>query len=132
VAWCHAQVGEYDAAVRYCRMAIERHEAISDLDGAAATLDTLGYALHHLGDHDGAVASYRRAIELYRRLGDDYYASVSLVHLGETYESLGEVASARAAWREAEAILEELRHPALGQVRDKLRGAGAVRPAMTR
>ena len=132
VAWCHALLGRHDLAVRYCRQAIAEHEAIRDLDGLAATLDTLGYAHHHLGNYGEAVASYRRAIDLYRKLGDEYYTSISLVHLGETHESLGDHASARDAWRQAEAILDGLRHPAVHQVRDKLRGAVTGTSAMTR
>ena len=108
-----------------------QHQEIRDLDGKAATLDTIGYAHHHLGQFAEAIDSYQQAVRLYGQLGDRYYAAISLINLGDTYEALGDRASAREVWHQAESTLDDLRHPAAQQVRAKLRGV-TTKPDMTR
>jgi len=43
---------------------------VDDRNGQADTLDSLGYAHHHLGQYDAAVDCYRKAVDLIRQFGD--------------------------------------------------------------
>jgi len=88
--------------------------------GEAAAWDSLGYASHHLGQHREALACYERALALHRLLGDRYNQSQTLVYLGDTHRASGRPSVAGDAWQEALVILEELRHPEVGQVRSRL------------
>jgi hypothetical protein len=54
VGWYHATLGEYAQALAYCRQALEVVRKLDDRHSEAATLDSLGYAHHHLGDVDEA------------------------------------------------------------------------------
>jgi predicted negative regulator of RcsB-dependent stress response len=56
------------------------------------------------------------------RWGNRYYVARSLDNLGDTYHASGDQSAAHDAWRQAEAVLDEIQHPAVRQVRDKLAG----------
>ncbi|WP_198667775.1 hypothetical protein [Glycomyces dulcitolivorans] len=57
-----------------------------------------------------------------RQVGNRFYTARSL---GDTYHVSGDRAAAREAWSEAESILDEIQHPAVQQVRDKLAGTSS-------
>ena len=121
VAWCYAQAGRHRLALDHGRQAIIAYQKIGAPDGEAAAQDTVGKALHQLGDFAQAIDGYQAAIRLNRQLGDQYWTAVSLTNLGDTYDAMGDRASAHDAWSQAESIFDELQHPALHEVREKLR-----------
>ncbi|WP_460528685.1 tetratricopeptide repeat protein [Flindersiella endophytica] len=85
---------------------------IGSTDGKAATLDSLGYAHHHLGQYDLATSCYQRSLDLARLLGDPSYEAHTLSHLGDTQAVVGDQKPAYHSWRSALAIFEGL-DPAL-------------------
>ena len=106
----------------HCERTLPRHREVGNGSGAAATLDTLGYAHQHLGDHARAATHYRRAIEAWRRVGDLYCEAEATVHLGDCQHAAGAGAEARESWRAALAILEGIGHADADAVRAKLTG----------
>jgi len=119
-AW-RGKVG-VDQARMSCREALALHRELGACHGEATTLDSLGYAEHHLGHLTEAAACYEHALSLLRELGDHYLEAVTLIHLGETRQAAGDRQQARDAWQEALAILEDLDHPDAEQVRARLSG----------
>ncbi len=97
---------------------------LGDRVGEASTLDSLGYAHHHLDQYDQAVVLYERALDVWRDLGDRYNEAETLNHLGDTCRSAGAPERGRDAWRRALAILDQLGHADAHHVRMKLANAG--------
>jgi tetratricopeptide (TPR) repeat protein/transcriptional regulator with XRE-family HTH domain len=132
VGYDYAVLGDLQQALSYCRRALAEHEHIDSPTLAASAWDSLGYVQHRLGDYRQATGSYRRALGLY---GPDnrYQRAQTLSSLGDTCRAAGEAGAARDAWRQALATLDDLAHPAAGQVRGKLvdlaRGQLASLPA---
>ncbi|GLZ81750.1 SARP family transcriptional regulator [Actinorhabdospora filicis] len=122
VAWCYARTGRYELALDHGHRALAATRELNAPGGEIAVLDTIGYAHHHLRRYPEAIASYRESIATAERLGDRFNLAMTLDNLGDTYTAMGDDASALDAWHRAEAILDELRHPALRRVREKLRG----------
>jgi tetratricopeptide (TPR) repeat protein len=91
-----------------------------DRYGEAATLDSLGFAYHHLGHHKQANAYYREALDLRRTVGDRYGEAETLAHLGDTHHTMGDTAAAHGYWHDALAIFDELGHPDAAAVQAKL------------
>ncbi|GIJ55990.1 tetratricopeptide repeat protein [Virgisporangium aurantiacum] len=118
VGWYHALVGEYPQALENCRTAVALQEDGGQV--APSTLDSLGYAYHHLGRHREAAAAYRRAIDLYRDAGDRFHEADTLVHLGDSLRAAGAAAQATLSLRQALTILEDLEHPAAADLRARL------------
>ena len=119
----HARLGDRRRALSACRRALAAHREIGDLRGQADDWHALGYAHHHLGDRPRATDCYRHALDLFRDVGDRYNEAWVLSNLGDAHRAAGDNASATAAWREAVAILGELGHADVTDVRAKLRVA---------
>jgi tetratricopeptide (TPR) repeat protein/transcriptional regulator with XRE-family HTH domain len=125
VGWYQLMLGRYEEGLATCRDTIELirradHPLMHLME--AATLDSIGYAHHHLGHYDDAVASYREAIHVSDSAGEIMVQATILDHLGDTYLAIDDPTAARDAWKQALAILDDLRHPSAGQVRAKIRG----------
>ena len=103
-----------------------RHRLGSDRSGTAATLDSLGYAHHHLGDHARALRRYHEALEIYRTTGDRFNEATIWQHIAVTLKAGGDAAGARAALGAALSILDGLGHPASADVRALLDEAPAT------
>jgi tetratricopeptide (TPR) repeat protein len=125
VGWYHALLGDYGQALEHCRRALDLQRRLGG--EMPSTLDSLGFAYHHVGRHAEAAASYERAIELYRDAGNRYYEADTLVHLGDCHRATGAADLAVTAWRRALAILDDLRHPAADDLRLRVNGATAGR-----
>jgi len=128
VGWCQTQLGHHQQALACSRRALAVFLENGHRSGEAAAWDSLGYASHHLGQHQQALACYHRALMLYRQLGDRYNQSQTLVYLGEAHRASGSPAAAADVWQQALAILEEMHHPEVGQVRARLDDLAASRP----
>ncbi|MQM24237.1 AfsR/SARP family transcriptional regulator [Glycomyces albidus] len=124
VACCYIQVGQHEPALDYARRALAAFRELKALDAESAALDTIGDAHQRLGQFSEAIDRYREAIRVAQQAGNRFYSARSLVNLGDAHHAVGDRTAARDAWRRAETILDELRHPAAGQVRDKLARAG--------
>jgi tetratricopeptide (TPR) repeat protein len=120
IGWFHAVLGDHQQALSYCGQALDLFGELGHREGVANALDSLGYAHQRLGNYTGATACYEQALGLHRELGSRWGAAETLGHLGDTKDAAGHPAEARAAWAEALTILEDLRHPAAGRIREKL------------
>ena len=142
VAWCRAQLGEFESAAATGRVVVEAYGELHDVAGEANAWDTLGYAEHMLGHHDRAADCYRRSHELFTTAGDRYGQAQALGHLGDVLAHPDAHPDARhggrtrdeshddpalAAWHAAVRILDELGHPDAAAVRAKLAGRTASR-----
>jgi tetratricopeptide (TPR) repeat protein len=127
VGWCQTQLGHHQQALACSRRALAVFLENGHRSGQAAAWDSLGYASHHLGQHHQALACYHRALTLYRQLGDRYNQSQTLVYLGEAHQASGSSSAAGDVWQQALAILEEMHHPEVGQVRSRLDDLAASR-----
>ena len=103
-----------------CQEALTLLRELGDPIGEGATLDTLGYAYHHLGDYPRAITCFRQAVGRLRTLDARYPEAGTLTHLGDSLELAGRPGAARAAWRRALAILTDLDHPDAEEVRTRL------------
>ena len=123
-----ASAGNHHQALTACQQALTLFQELGDRDGQAATLDSLGYANHHLGQHTQAIDCYQHALDLERNLGDRYGEAETLTHLGDTHHAAGDPQAARDAWQHALIILDDLSHPDADQVRTKLATLGIPTP----
>jgi tetratricopeptide (TPR) repeat protein len=101
----HARLGQYDAALRHCRRALDLGRETGILLLTADTLDVLGRIHLGRGDHDEAIACYLQALAVYRQTGDMSEAAV-LVGLGDAQLAVGDIAAARDSWQQALTLLE--------------------------
>jgi tetratricopeptide (TPR) repeat protein len=132
IGWCHAQLGNPLRARTVCQQALGLYRELGNRYCEAHIWDSLGYAELLLGHLADAADRYRHALTLIREVGDRFGEADILTHLGEARQAAGDQAAARDAWRQALAILDDLHHPAAGQVRAKLAAAdghGARQPA---
>jgi tetratricopeptide (TPR) repeat protein len=109
LAWCFAQLEDYERAFTLCKQSLEILEDFPDRGTEANTWDTLGFANLRLGQPDEAIACYQRAIELDRKLNSRAHESDVHRHIGDIHHDRGDVAQARAEWQQALEIVEELR-----------------------
>jgi hypothetical protein len=70
IGWFHSRLGDHHRGLPYCQDALAAFIELGNLEGAAATWDSLG-ALHFgMGDPQPATTSYHHAIDIYRATGD--------------------------------------------------------------
>ena len=119
-AYGHSALGEYEQALACCQEALPLHEKSGNLDGEGHAWSCLGSACYQLGQRDQAIECDRRSVSVFRDLGDQHLLAEALTQLGDHLQDSGSPQEARGAWREAFAILDDLRHPAAGQVRARL------------
>ncbi|WP_432837825.1 AfsR/SARP family transcriptional regulator [Dactylosporangium sp. CA-092794] len=120
VGWYHCLLGDYREALRCCGEALAILQRLGDRRVEANTWDSLGYAYHRSGDLGQAVDCYQHALALFRDIGDPFHEADVSIHLGDAYAAAADPASARRSWRHAEAILDELRHAGVEEVRRRL------------
>jgi DNA-binding SARP family transcriptional activator/tetratricopeptide (TPR) repeat protein len=120
VGWCHGLLGDNQQARVFCRQALTLCAEIGHRWVEGHVWDSLGCAEHHLGNLTDAAACYQRALSLHRESGDRFAEADTLTRLGDTRHAAGDLAQAREAWQQALAILEDIRHSHVGQVRAKL------------
>jgi tetratricopeptide (TPR) repeat protein len=123
-AYSHDTLGEHEQALACCLEALPLHEQSGNRDGEGHAWSCLSSTYHHLGRHDEAIDCDRRSVMLFRDLGDQHLLADALTQLGDHLQDSGSQQEARTAWQEAFAILDDLRHPAAGQVRARLSGPG--------
>ncbi|WP_245378786.1 tetratricopeptide repeat protein [Kibdelosporangium banguiense] len=78
---------------------MQRHH--DNTEGAAATLDSLGWIDHRTGDHHRAIHHYTQALILFRDLGNTFQAANTLDNLAHPHLALGDSGQARLTWQEA-------------------------------
>ena len=120
VACCYTQVGQHELALDHGRRALAAFRELKAPNAECSALDTIGEAYQKSGRLTEAIDTFQEAIGLARQVGNRFYTARSLDNLGDTYLAMGDQTAAHDAWHEAEAILDELQHPAVQQVRDKL------------
>ena len=126
LGWCNAQLGGYEQTIAYCEQSLALLLEAADAYTEAATLDTLGFAYTKLGRHEEAIKGLQRCLVLRQEAGDRYGEAETLVHLGDAHHGASDVAAAREEWQRALAILSELDHPGVEQIRARLQEAADV------
>ncbi len=128
IGWYYLLVGNYEQGLAACHEAIvfNSHAGDPELQRVqAATLDSIGYAHHHLGHYSAAIASYREAFRVAQLVALDKLQTMVLDHLGDTYLAVADATAARDAWKQALAIIGDHRHPCAGELRAKIRDTNA-------
>jgi len=125
VACCYTQVGQHQLALDHGRQALAAFRELKAPNAESSALDTIGEAYQKSGRFTEAIDTFQEAIRLARQVGNRFYTARSLDNLGDTYHAMGDQTAAHDAWHQAEAILDEIQHPAVRQVRDKLAGVTA-------
>ncbi|MDG4821814.1 BTAD domain-containing putative transcriptional regulator [Asanoa sp. WMMD1127] len=124
IAWVQILRGEHQQALESAEQALPLIVEYGNLQGEAATRDTLGHALHHLGRYQEAADSYRAAIRVRQITGDRVYEANTLHRLGDNHAVAGEPDLAATTWREALAIMTDIGHPDTDAVAAKLTDIG--------
>ena len=127
VGWILAHLGQPDAALWYCRRALEMHDESGSRTGIADTLDSIAYAHGQLADYEQSVAHYEQAVEMYRVLGDLQGEANSRLHLGDVRLASGQPEAARRSWEQALTLLARVPGADTGEVSERLSPA-AGRP----
>ena len=89
VGWIRAHLGQHEAALRHCRVALDLHRESGSRTGVADTLDSIAYIYGQLGDYRQAIAHYEQALAMYRQIGDPEGEASSLLHLGDVQLAAG-------------------------------------------
>ncbi|MCK7626481.1 tetratricopeptide repeat protein [Streptomyces sp. RS10V-4] len=123
IGWYQALLGRHRQALSACGRALRLFEQVGNTTGQAHSWDSLAYAHRGLGRYQDAIACYDQALRLFRMPGDRYHSAASLAGLGDIHHATGDLPAARTAYGQALAILEELDHPEVKEVRERLRSA---------
>lgn len=123
-AWVLNEQGDHTGALRHAERALELHRVLSDLDGEAATLDSLGLIHAAAGDHLRAIDHHTAALRLYESSQNDLNQARTLVDLGKAQQGAGLFTSARESWQTALDLFESMSHNAAEDVRRLLAEAG--------
>ncbi len=107
MGWVHALLGNAEALI-YSQQSLDLFQDLGDPWGEAATLDTIGYAHHHLGHHQQAASYFEQALAIDRELPDLYSQATHYDHLGDALHAVGNTTQAHHAWQLALKILDQL------------------------
>jgi DNA-binding SARP family transcriptional activator/tetratricopeptide (TPR) repeat protein len=118
IGWLHTRTGDYSQALAYCQEALELDRNLGNDEGGI--WDSLGHAHHHLGHHQQAIECYQYALNLYGKKRERYEEAATYTRLGDTHHAAGDDAAARDAWEQAHSLFEDLQHPEIERVRQKL------------
>ncbi|WP_279571461.1 tetratricopeptide repeat protein [Streptomyces sp. 8K308] len=121
VGWLHAVLGDHRRALDYCAQAVELNRELGDRHAEAGAWDSLGYAHHHLAEYVEAARCFARALVLVRGFGDRFHETEILNHLGDTQLAAGDLDAARSTRRAAVEIGGQIGHPAVEELRAKLK-----------
>ncbi len=100
--------GDYAAAERLYRRALETFERIGDQTAMAASYHQLGWLAQARGDYDTAEPLYRRSLEIKERRGDQAGMSTSYHHLGWLAHLWGDYDAAEPLYRRSLEIKERI------------------------
>ncbi|MFD5319086.1 ATP-binding protein [Streptomyces sp. NPDC127098] len=121
VGWLYVVLGDHRRALDHCAQAVELNRELGERHAEAGALDSLGYAHHHLAQYTEAARCFARALDLVRGFGDRYGETEILNHLGDTQLAAGDVDAARRTRRTAVEIGGQIGHPAVEELRAKLK-----------
>ena len=106
LAWCHAEVGDFDEAARIARANLTRCEAMGAQQAITYAKVNLGYVLIHVeGTRDEARKVLGEAIAECRAVGNARLAGWALTHLASLERLEGAREREEASAREAAALL---------------------------
>ncbi|MCP3805212.1 tetratricopeptide repeat protein [Allokutzneria sp. A3M-2-11 16] len=114
--------GDVDDAILSLETALVPARSLGDVVGLVAVLHNLGEALLRVGRHGEARPLLVECLEVYRDKHFRLYEAEVLELLAQVHDETGEAGRAQDHWREAVAILEELGHPRLEEVRRHILG----------
>src|SRR5271166_2573298 len=100
--------GDYEAAERSYRRALDIFEGIADQAGMATSCHQLGMLAQLRGDYEAAERSYRRALEIFEGIGDQAGMATSYHQLGMLAQLRGDYEAAERSYRRALEIKEPI------------------------
>jgi tetratricopeptide (TPR) repeat protein len=122
MGWILAHLGQSDAALWYCRRALELHQQWGSRSGAADTLDSIAFAYGQLKDYVQSIAHYEQAVELYQSFGDPQGEAHSRLCLGDVQSAAGLDDAAELSWERARTLLSRVQGANLSAFEGRLRG----------
>ena len=102
------QRGDYDAAERSYRRALDIFEQIGDQGGMSIGYSQLGQLAQRRGEYDAAEPLYRRALDIFEQIGDQRGAAGDYHQLGLLAQQRGDYAAAEPLYRRALDIFEQI------------------------
>ena len=120
VGWVAANMGDYDETIVNCSEALAIQEAGGDLNGQAATTDSLAVAYEARGEVALAATMYERSAALFQASGDRFHEAEVLSHAGAAHHDLGNADQAGRCWQEALDIYREIGSHAAEEVERNL------------
>lgn len=100
--------GNHGQAVALSEEALALYRALGNVQGAAATLDSLGRAAAEQGDYGRATELHQESLSLRRASGDKRGVAISLGHLGGVVGDQADYGRAVALYEESLAVFREL------------------------
>src|SRR6266540_2922605 len=118
--------GQHADALQHLQRAQDGYRLVDDTVAQARTFNGLGWCNAQLGGYEQTIAYCEQSLALLLEAADAYAEAETLVHLGDAHHGASDVAAAREEWQRALAILSELDHPGVEQIRARLQEAADV------
>jgi tetratricopeptide (TPR) repeat protein len=99
---------QFDSALAYGRLGLQRSEAIKNKYLKASATANLGVTLYYLGDYKGALAQYLSALKLEEELGRKARQATLYNNIGAIYVDQGFFDLAETQYQQGAQIYEEL------------------------
>jgi DNA-binding SARP family transcriptional activator/tetratricopeptide (TPR) repeat protein len=116
----YVKLGRYAEALAPCTEALAVFTGMGNIHGMSAVHDTLGSAYFGNGDYRVSIEHFRQSLALDRGTGRRYIEADTLSRISEVYLASGDQPAAERALEEALGILQELGHPDVPTVEEKL------------
>jgi DNA-binding SARP family transcriptional activator/tetratricopeptide (TPR) repeat protein len=107
MGFLYHRTGDFDAAVRHARAALELFRADDHHYGQALALNNLGSGLSDLGDYQEALRYGQEAVDLHPRAGALHILGACWDSLGYAHQRLGHHADALTCYESAAALCRE-------------------------
>jgi tetratricopeptide (TPR) repeat protein len=126
-------MGNYDKALKYYEMALEKYAKIGDTLRTAYCSSGLGRTYEAMGKHDEALNHHTKAREMRNQMQDKVGIAREYYYIGLVLSSKQQSKEALESLKAAKSILEEFerqtgyRHPMLGQIQERILSAQTIK-----
>jgi tetratricopeptide (TPR) repeat protein len=120
LAAIYRDVGDYDAALAYCRRALEIHGRTRNETARCDVLTIMTDVERELGIYQSAIDIGRQAVALSEEIADSQRRCRALVALADTFAAAGRHAMAQRAYATALSIMDETADPELDDLRNRV------------
>lgn len=84
-------IGNYEAAERHAKKALELFEAANDRRGMSGVYNILGIVNKRIGNFDLAIEQLNQAMDLSYQIGDSAQTTSNMINIATIYEAQGEI-----------------------------------------